>query len=77
VNSSKTCNVQTDTCTVLDGHCNVGLGGCFEVVNAALPQAQLDFLAQQWQSSGCGGGICDCPPAPAGAACVGGMCVQL
>jgi hypothetical protein len=77
VGGSKTCNAQTDTCTVLDGHCEVGLGGCYHVVTSDLPQAQLDFLAQQWVAGDCGGGVCDCPPSPAGATCLGGMCVQL
>lgn len=76
VNSAKACD-PGDTCVVLDGQCNVGLGGCFEVVVSTLPQGQLDFLGQQWQANQCGGGICDCPPPPAGAACVAGMCAGL
>jgi hypothetical protein len=72
--ASKTCN-NSQTCQVLDGHCGIGLGGCWYVINDSVTQAELDALAAQWQAANCMGAVCDCAPPPMTVACVAGMCM--
>jgi len=65
-----------DTCHVLDGHCSVGLGGCYYAVTTTVTQESLDEVRSWWVGNGCdeGAGVCDCGPRPSGAACVMGRC---
>ncbi len=76
--SKKDCVVATD-CVVLFGACDVGLGGCYEIVNNSISQAQLEELRPDWSSLDCiiGRGVCDCAPAPQAEdlQCISGACV--
>lgn len=64
VAAEKTCDDDAG-CVVLQGHCTVGLGGCWHPATNATPQAYLDALAVTWTEQGCvPQAVCDCPPAP-------------
>jgi hypothetical protein len=73
IDGAKTCN-DGGGCHVLQGHCGIGLGGCYEAVNRALTQAELDNLAAQWSAQGCLGPVCKCAPPPLTVDCDQGMC---
>ncbi len=66
--------VTDDECHVVFGHCDVGLGGCWYVVNQSLTQAELDALAFEYQGKNCFGAICLCLPPPNEVGCVDGFC---
>ena len=70
---STSCDEHTD-CQVLDGHCFMGLGGCWYVTNKDVSQSDLDNLANQYQGQGCFGAICLCIPPPGAVSCVDGTC---
>ncbi|MCG5055962.1 MAG: hypothetical protein KA712_23650 [Myxococcales bacterium] len=63
ISAAKSCQAAAD-CHVLYGHCGIGLGGCYALVNKSLTQATLDDLATGYQEASCGGPVCDCAPAP-------------
>jgi hypothetical protein len=75
-NSSTDC-MTDDQCHVVDGHCWMGLGGCWYVVNDSLTQADLDALADQYQAAMCFGPICACIPPPNSVGCVNGTCMEI
>ena len=62
-------------CQIVDGHCAVGLGGCWYTVNVNVMQGELDALAAEYVALGCTTGVCRCLPPPASAACDQAMCV--
>lgn len=70
------CSAHED-CSVLSGHCGVGVGGCYAIVNGSVGQADLDALAAEWTALGCSGPVCKCAPPPASAICddTSGTCV--
>ncbi|MEJ7728496.1 MAG: hypothetical protein WKG00_04715 [Polyangiaceae bacterium] len=70
---AKTCNT-AGGCQVLQGHCGIGLGGCYEAVNSSLTQSDLDKLAAEWSAQGCLGPVCKCAPPPLTVGCDQGMC---
>jgi hypothetical protein len=63
-----------EDCRVLTGQCGVGLGGCYEVVNVAVSQDELDALGAGYSGDGCTGGACDCAEPPE-AVCEQNTCV--
>ena len=65
-----------DACHVIDGHCSVGLGGCYYAVTTTVTQDSVDEVRNWWVGNRCdeGVGVCDCGPRPAGAECVMGRC---
>ncbi len=65
-----------DQCHVVDGHCWMGIGGCWYVVNDTLEQTDLDALAQQYGDQGCFGPICLCAAPPDSVGCVDGICQE-
>ncbi len=65
-----------DQCHVVDGHCWMGIGGCWYVVNDTLEQTDLDALAQQFGDQGCFGPICLCAAPPDSVGCVDGICQE-
>ncbi|MFV8751562.1 hypothetical protein ACNOYE_13545 [Nannocystaceae bacterium ST9] len=67
--------VTDSDCKVIDGHCGVGLGGCYYTVNTNVDESVLDELAQLWSGGGCTEGVCDCGPSPDFAVCEAGTCV--
>jgi hypothetical protein len=69
--------MQDDDCHVVDGHCWMGLGGCWYVVNQSLKQGDLDALANQYQGAQCFGPICACIMPPVDVGCVDGTCMEL
>lgn len=74
--AASVCNVDAD-CHVVDGHCWLGLGGCWYVVNQSVQQSELETLADGFTGLGCFGPICLCVEAPAAVACVDGTCAPL
>lgn len=75
--SQDSCSEPSD-CAILDGHCSVGLGGCYHVVRGGwVTQDALDTLAEQWNGIGCSGPVCDCPLTPTAADCVAGHCIAI
>ena len=56
-------------CKIIDGHCGVGLGGCYYAVNQSVDEAALDALAQMYSDLGCTSGVCDCAEPPATLEC--------
>ena len=56
-------------CKIIDGHCGVGLGGCYYAVNQSVDEAALDALAQMYSDLGCTNGVCDCAEPPATLEC--------
>jgi hypothetical protein len=72
--SRRGCMESTD-CQIVDGHCSVGLGGCWYTVNQTVLQSDLDALAQQYVARGCTSGVCDCQAPPALAICDNNQCV--
>jgi hypothetical protein len=62
-------------CTVIGGHCSVGLGGCWYTVNASVSVSLLNMLAQEYFALNCTTGVCDCIAPPPGSVCQGGVCV--
>jgi hypothetical protein len=71
-----TCSDDAD-CHVVDGHCWMGLGGCWYVVNQNLQQTDLEQLANGFTGLGCFGPICLCVETPESVGCVDGLCVAL
>ncbi len=74
--SSTACD-NDDQCHVVLGHCFVGLGGCWYVVNDSIDQTNLDDFATQFESQGCTGAVCFCAPPPAAIGCVNNTCEAL
>jgi hypothetical protein len=68
------CNEDSE-CKIIDGHCGVGLGGCYYAVNTSVDETELDGLAQAYSDGGCTQGVCDCPMPPASVICDSGTCV--
>jgi hypothetical protein len=64
-------------CQVVDGHCSVGLGGCWYTVNLTVMQTELDALAQEYVARGCTSGVCDCQAPPGMAICDNNQCAPL
>ena len=66
----------TTTCTLVKGHCMMGLGdACWYALDGTVPQDKLDKAAAEWNQHGCQGTICNsCGPMPSDAACNEGMC---
>lgn len=62
-------------CKIVNGHCGVGLGGCYYAVNVEVSETLLDQLADAYVAGNCTMGVCDCPPSPASAVCLEGTCV--
>ena len=62
-------------CQVVNGHCDVGLGGCWYTVNISVMQSALNMLAAEWLMLGCRGGVCRCTAPPSGAICEQGICM--
>lgn len=70
------------SCDVIPGHCDVGLGGCWEIYSptgiaeGSTAQALFAGLAARWVALGCdeNAGVCDCAEAPV-VSCVEGACV--
>ena len=73
VNASQNqrCSEQSD-CSVINGHCGVGLGGCYYGLN--IEQRALDAIALRWTQAGCRGPVCRCT-APPSVRCDGGGCL--
>jgi len=69
----KACTDDSD-CVVVEGHCGIGIGGCYDAVNRAWGQAGLDAIAEVWTKEGCTGPVCDCSAPPDGAYCGNGVC---
>jgi len=67
------------TCQILDGHCGVGLGGCYHAVTTTVTQDALDEVARWWTANRCdvGAPVCDCGPRPSGARCDSGGCLAI
>lgn len=65
-------------CHVLNGHCWIGLGGCYHAVPRTIRQEHLDALAERFLDLGgletCAESFCVCPPPPQGVECLGGGC---
>ena len=57
------------------GHCSIGIGPCYSVMNAKWPVAGLDALATEWQNAGCMGAVCACTAPPTVVECLNGVCV--
>jgi hypothetical protein len=72
--SRNACQRDSD-CHVAPGHCAVGIGPCFSVMNAQWPVEGLDALAAEWENAGCSGPICDCASQPSVVQCLDGVCV--
>lgn len=67
------------SCQILDGHCGVGLGGCYYAVTTTVTQEALDEVARWWTANRChiGAPVCDCGPRPSGARCDSGGCLPI
>ena len=64
-----------DSCHYVDGHCAVGLGGCFYFVNQSVRSQHLDALARRWNELGpCAAWVCDCGRPQRMPACTDGRC---
>ena len=74
--SHQSCNAPED-CQILAGQCGGGLGGCWEVTNTGVTQAQLEALAAQFATLGCISAVCKCAAPPAAATCSDGVCVAV
>lgn len=74
--TSNTACTQDSDCQLLNGQCGVGVGGCYEIVNQNVTQAQLNDLGRRYsEDDTCVGPVCDCPPAPEEIFCgQGGTC---
>ena len=70
------CSVSADTCHVVNGHCGVGLGGCYHAVNDGVTQGALNEIAGRWSGLSCDVGrpVCDCAVPPSSASCVADSC---
>ncbi len=70
------CGADAD-CHLVDGHCGVGLGGCYHAVSGDVTQAELDAIAAEWTALRCDVGrpVCDCAPRPDSVQCATGACV--
>ena len=66
----------TTTCTLLKGHCMMGLGdACWYALDGTISQDSLDKAAGLWEQQGCQGTVCNaCGPLPSGATCNEGTC---
>lgn len=62
-------------CQIVLGHCGVGIGGCYHLMNTQWPADGLATLADEYVAGGCTGAICDCAPTPTSVQCVDGRCV--
>lgn len=62
-----------EDCQVLNGQCGVGLGGCYELSNGAVTQAELDALGAAYSAASCTSAVCDCAEA-APVDCVDDVC---
>lgn len=73
IEASNSCTDDAD-CQWLYGHCGVGLGECYTLVNLGVDQGDFDALAALWEGASCSGPVCDCPPPPASVPCVDNVC---
>ncbi len=64
INANRACEANED-CQLLNGHCGVGIGGCYAAVNQDLSQEELNDAASAWRDAECIGPVCDCAPPPA------------
>jgi hypothetical protein len=67
------CREDSD-CKIIEGHCAVGLGGCYYAVNQSVDETELADLAEMWTNGSCHQGVCDCPETPESAFCDAGTC---
>ncbi|MFV8754960.1 hypothetical protein ACNOYE_30800 [Nannocystaceae bacterium ST9] len=74
--TNTSCDVDAE-CHVVDGHCWMGLGGCWYVVNQNVQQTDLEVLADAYTALDCFGPICLCLQPPNAVGCVDGTCVPL
>jgi hypothetical protein len=72
--SRNACQRDSD-CHVAPGHCGIGIGPCYAVMNAQWPVEGLDALAAEWQNAGCSAPVCDCASPPTVVQCLDGVCV--
>jgi hypothetical protein len=68
-----TCQHDTD-CHIVYGQCTYGLGGCYEVVNHAMTDAELQTLGIRYAELDCTRGVCDCADYREPARCLDGVC---
>lgn len=75
ININKTSCADDDQCSVLDGHCEIGLGECWYAVNPQVTTELLEELAMQWMAESCGVDTCggDCGAMPT-AKCIDNVC---
>lgn len=73
IQNNTSCSLDSD-CQVLNGHCGVGLGGCYYAVNTSISQKDLNALRDQWTQQKCSGPVCRCTAPPSGAKCDAGVC---
>ena len=53
------CNFDQD-CFIEQGHCSVGLGGCYYSVNSTYESDLVSSLVEDWINEDCIEGVCDC-----------------
>lgn len=63
-----------EDCRILEGSCEVGLGGCWYAVNREVGYDDTDALAARYRDLACGGAVCRCAPPPERAVCRQGVC---
>jgi len=63
-----------EDCRVLEGSCEVGLGGCWYAANRKVGYDDTDALAARYRDLACGGPVCRCAPPPERARCRQGVC---
>jgi hypothetical protein len=63
-----------EDCRVLEGSCEIGLGGCWYPVNRKVGYADADALAARYRDLACGGPVCRCAPPPERSRCRQGVC---
>jgi len=65
---------QDEDCRVLEGSCEIGLGGCWYAVNREVGYDDTDALAARYRDLACSGPVCRCAPPPEQARCGQGVC---
>lgn len=71
--TNRSCGGDED-CRVLEGSCEIGLGGCWYAVHRSVGYDDADRLAARYRDLACGGPVCRCAGAPAQAICRQGVC---
>jgi hypothetical protein len=61
-------------CHVVWGHCGVGIGGCYYVLNDLVSQEDLNVLGRLFSEGGCTRFVCDCAPLPEEFGCEEDVC---